>query len=183
MIAGEVRNSDKIVADLLDFARSRPPQVERIEAAQLIDQVLAKHDPPPQVEVTTQCADDLPPLLVDPQQIGMVLGNLVTNAYQAMSYGGTLTIAARRDSKGVAISVTDTGYGISPEHMDQLFEPLFTTKARGVGLGLAICKKLVEGHGGSIQVTSQPGEGSTFTIVLPAAPRCTVADPALQEVE
>ncbi len=104
--------------------------------------------------------------------IGCLLVNLVTNAYQAMTEGGELTISAesRGDPgdrpEGVAISIADTGVGISPEHLDKLFEPLFTTKARGIGLGLAVSRNLAEANGGNIEVKSKEGVGSTFTVIL-----------------
>ena len=101
-----------------------------------------------------------------------VLGNLTTNACQAMIEGGTLTIraqpAALDDGQpAVRIQVIDTGSGITAENLKKLFEPLFTTKARGIGLGLAVSRKLVEANGGRIDVQSEVGKGSTFTVYLP----------------
>ena len=103
------------------------------------------------------------------------MANLVVNAYQAMKEGGALTIKTSEvseklpKSKWVALSVTDTGCGISKENMAKLFEPLFTTKARGIGLGLAVSRILVEANGGSMEVESEKGKGSTFTVRLPVA--------------
>jgi PAS domain S-box-containing protein len=167
MISTEVGNSTKIVSGLLDFARTRPAEREEIGVSDLVAQVLEKHSPPEGVHVTTEVASDLPTVYVDPRQIEQVLTNLVTNAYQAMPEGGSLTISAKAEQNKVAVSVTDTGCGISPENLEKLFEPLFTTKARGIGLGLAVSKNLVETNGGSIEVVSEEGKGSTFTIILP----------------
>jgi signal transduction histidine kinase len=177
IISSEVRNSTKIVSDLLDFARTRPAEREKIAVSELVAQSLEKRPPPENVEVVTEIASDLPPVFVDPRQMGQVLGNLVTNAYQAMPEGGNLTISAQAASLpcgrgragvgAVALSITDTGCGISQENLDKLFEPLFTTKARGIGLGLAVSRNLVEANGGSIEVESKEGEGSTFTVILP----------------
>jgi two-component system NtrC family sensor kinase len=118
-------------------------------------------------------------------QMEQVLGNLSVNACQAMAKGGgRLTISARRvkptpgspsepgkkpgTQKGmVAISVKDTGTGITPENLKLIFEPLFTTKSKGIGLGLAVSRKLAEANGGCIEVESEPGKGSTFTLYLP----------------
>jgi signal transduction histidine kinase len=98
-----------------------------------------------------------------------VLENLVTNAYQAMPEGGTLTIEAKTVRDDVRLSIADTGMGIAKQDMAELFEPLFSTKPRGIGLGLAVTKTLVEANEGSIEVQSQEGKGSTFTLILPVA--------------
>ena len=167
MISEEVRNSTKIVSDLLDFSRTRLPEREEIAVSELVAEVLEKRPPPEKMEVITELAPDLPPVYVDPRQMGQVLVNLVTNAYQAMPEGGALTISAQAEEGQVALSVADTGCGISKEHMAKLFEPLFTTRARGIGLGLAVSRILVEANGGSIEVESEVGQGSTFTVRLP----------------
>jgi signal transduction histidine kinase len=169
LISSEVRNATRIISDLLDFARTRSAERESVVASALITQALQKRPPPEGVQVATEIASDLPPAYVDPEQMGLVLGNLVINAYQAMPEGGSLTISARLEGDRIAIPVADTGCGISQEYMAKLFEPLFTTKARGIGLGLAVSKSLVEANGGSITVESEVGKGSIFTIRLPLA--------------
>jgi signal transduction histidine kinase len=107
----------------------------------------------------------------------MVLGNLITNAHEAMHEGGRLAFSAGAEQETVVLSVVDTGRGIRPEHINKLFEPLFTTKARGIGLGLAVSRDLVEANGGSIHAESEgvPGKGSTFTMRLPTAPAAPAA--------
>jgi len=167
MIASEVRTSEKIVSDLLDLSRTRAGEREEIAVSDLATQVLERQPPPEKVKVTSKIPSNLPPLFVDSQQIGQVLVNLVTNAYQAMPEGGRLTVKANHKKGQVHLSVTDTGCGIPRENMEKLFEPLFTTKARGIGLGLAVSKNLVEANGGSIEVVSEEGKGSTFTVRLP----------------
>lgn len=175
MISSEVRNSEKMVSDLLDLSRTRLPVREEITVSDLVGQALEKRPPPEKVKVTTKIASDLPPVFVDPRQIGQVLVNLVTNAYQAMPEGGRLTISTQAENRQVYLSISDTGCGIPEENMERLFEPLFTTKARGIGLGLAVSKNLVEANGGSIEVespstslrTGEEGKGSTFTVILP----------------
>ena len=175
IISEEVHNSTKIISDLLDFSRTRMLDREEAAVSELVAEVFKKRPPPEEVEVITQIAPDLPPVYVDPRQMEQVLGNLVTNAYQAMKEGGKLTISAQTSevseklpkSKWVALSISDTGCGISPENMAKLFEPLFTTKARGIGLGLATSRILVEANGGSMEVESEEGKGSTFTVRLP----------------
>jgi signal transduction histidine kinase len=120
------------------------------------------------VEVALELPPDLPQVYADPRQMVQVLGNLTVNACQAMPTGGKLTITAYRQEQMVAIAVKDNGVGIPPENMSKLFEPLFTTKLKGIGLGLAVSQKLAEANGGRIEVESEPGQGSTFSVYLPA---------------
>ena len=173
IISSEVRDAEKIVSDLLDFSRTRFPDREKVAVSDLVDHVLERCPPPGDVQVVTQIPSDLPPVFVDPRQMGQVLGNLVTNAYQAMPEGGRLTIETSEVSgkppRSVVVSISDNGCGISEENRPKIFEPLFTTRARGIGLGLAMSKNLVEANGGSIEVESEEGKGSTFTVRLPVA--------------
>jgi signal transduction histidine kinase len=175
VIEQEVHNAGKIISDLLDFAQTKPAEREPVAVAGLVRQTLERYPVPAPVELALELPDDLPKVFTDPRQVEQVLGNLVTNACQAMVPGpateaprsGRLTISAARKKKMVTIAVKDTGTGITPENLTQLFEPLFTTKARGIGLGLAVSKKLAEANGGRIEVESELGKGSTFTLVLP----------------
>jgi signal transduction histidine kinase len=114
----------------------------------------------------------LPPFQADRDQIKQVLINLVQNAIEASEEGGALTLTAfelaRGQETGVAIHVMDTGTGVAPEALPHVFEPFFTSgKHRGTGLGLAICRNIVDAHGGDIQLTSQPGKGTTVRVWLP----------------
>jgi len=167
IIASEVRSSDRIVAGLLDLSRTRPAERGDVRVAELVATVLEKQPPPDGIEVATDIDPALQPVHVDVQQISQVLNNLVTNAYQAMPGGGTLKIKATAAEDGARISFADTGCGIPEEDMEKLFEPLFTTKARGIGLGLSVSKNLAEVNGGSIEVEGEVDQGSTFTVVLP----------------
>jgi signal transduction histidine kinase len=122
------------------------------------------------VVLRSEVPDKLPPLNVDPLQMGQVFQNLITNGIQAMTDGGTLRICARRaDNEGsfIEICIADTGEGISAENMKMLFQPLFTTKAKGIGLGLTVCRNLTEANGGRIKVESELGKGTQFIILLP----------------
>jgi PAS domain S-box-containing protein len=170
IIDTEVRTSDAIIHDLLDFGRMRPSEPMPFPVTTLVAEVLQRHPAPPGVQVYVEIPDDLPDAYVDAQQIALVLNNLITNAYQAMVDGGSLRIRARAVRRTVAISITDTGSGISAQHLDRVFEPLFTTKKRGIGLGLALSKDLVGANDGTITVVSTEGEGSTFTVSLPTVP-------------
>ncbi len=167
MISSEVQNSEKIVSDLLDFSRIKPSEREETEISEMIDGVRKRHAPPENVKITVDITEDLPPVYVDPRQIGQVLDNLITNAYQAMPEGGELNIESKKVKNKVHILFKDTGSGISKENMKKLFEPLFTTKARGIGMGLSVSKNLAESNSGRIEIESEEGKGSTFTIILP----------------
>jgi PAS domain S-box-containing protein len=172
VIEQEVHNAEKIITDLLDFARVKSVDQELIAIPVLVQSVLARFLVPEYITTVLDLPADLPNILVDQRQMEQVLGNLTTNACQAMIEGGTLTIRAQPAALGdgqpaVRIQVIDTGSGIAAENLKKLFEPLFTTKARGIGLGLAVSRKLVEANGGRIDVQSEVGKGSTFTVYLP----------------
>ncbi len=160
-----------IVSGLLGFARSREPR--RVEAASLgsiVKEALGQVPVPANVEVSVELSDGLPALAVDEVQMTQVLANLVTNAIEAMPQGGKLKISSRRiDGREVALDVEDSGVGIPEENLRRLFEPLFTTKLLGTGLGLATSKQIVEAHGGRIEVESRQDRGSRFTVRLSAS--------------
>jgi signal transduction histidine kinase len=164
----QIRTSEKIVADLLDFARTKPPQRARVAIADLVKEQLTRVTIPETVRVDRTDIDPATSVYVDSIQIGQILINLVTNAVQAMEEtGGTLTIRSRSSASSAIIDVIDTGPGISKEHIGQVFEPLFTTKARGIGLGLSVSRSLALSNGGELTVTSKPGQGATFSLSLP----------------
>jgi PAS domain S-box-containing protein len=164
----EVASCEHIISSLLEFARQKPPAKHRTDIADIIQRTLSHMRVPEKVEVVSQHDRALPLILADPDQLSQVFDNVILNAVQAMPEGGQLVIKYSVPEPGwVAISFTDTGVGMSPEAMKSLFQPLFTTKAKGIGLGLAIVKTLVEGHKGTIEVQSELGEGSTFTVKLP----------------
>lgn len=181
----EIEKSQRIITDLLDFARTKAPQVKTVAVSELVRGCAGKCSFPENVAFIANIADDLPDLCIDPLQIGQVMLNLFTNGIQAMPEGGKLTVDARlieislpsdngndpERKRWIEITVTDTGVGISPEGMKRLFQPLFTTKPKGVGLGLTVCKNLTEANGGKIEVTSQVGKGTVFSLKLPVGER------------
>ncbi len=168
IIKQEIDNSLWIITDLLDFARTKTPQTQSISVRELLNRSIGKCAIPDTVKLRIQIPDALPLLRIDPLQMGQVLQNLITNAVQAMPTGGILTLRGGQDSEGtVRLEVADSGEGISPENMNKLFQPLFTTKAKGIGLGLVVCKNLVEANRGRFEVESEPDRGSTFAVVLP----------------
>jgi len=166
----EVDAVDRILSDLLDFARTPKPVFAPASISAIVRDALQAVTVPPNVEVVSQLEEPLT-LVVDAIQLRRVFINLITNAVEAMTpSGGTLELYARRVGDMVEVTVADTGRGIDPKHMHRLFDPLFTTKVKGVGLGLATCKMLVDGHGGTITVDSTLGRGSAFTVRLPLKP-------------
>ena len=163
----EVGTTEGIIAALLDFARPREPEQRPTELVDLLRKTLSKLRVPDSVEVTWRL-EPVASVSVDPIQIGQVFRNILENALQAMPDGGRLTIeTGSTSSEEVHVAITDTGPGISAEHLSELFEPLFTTRARGIGLGLSVAQTLVERHGGFIDVDSAVGRGSTFRVRLP----------------
>ncbi len=171
IIKNEIAGSERIVSDLLDSVRIKPPQQEAVALGVLIEQTLGKLTLPSNVTPKLEIPETLPPLRVDAQQIHQVFRNLISNAAEAMPEGGVLEISAVADeaAKQITISVRDSGTGMTPEQMKKLFQPLFTTKARGIGLGLVVVKNLTEANGGRVEVRSEAGKGTVFTITLPAA--------------
>jgi PAS domain S-box-containing protein len=167
IIETEVRNSERIIAELLDFARIDTPSTQAVQLATVMHQALKKQAPSAGIHLRLEIPPKLPPVIVDPRHMEQILDNLLLNAYQAMPQGGELRVNAEVHDGSLRLSVADTGAGISEDNLSKLFEPLFTTKTRGIGLGLAICKKLVEANGGTILVESQEGCGSTFIVTLP----------------
>ena len=122
-----------------------------------------------QIKLQRDLSPDLPPIEAVPGELEQVFLNLVLNAVDAMPEGGSLHVSScRTDDDRLAMAVSDTGTGILPEHMDRIFEPFFSTKEGGTGLGLSISYSVVERHGGDITVQSVVGEGTTFTVWLPA---------------
>ena len=163
----EVTTATRIVSDLLDFARAKPPSQAPTDLSELVREVLDRTPLAENVEVVARLAPDLPPVAVDALQVQQVLGNLITNGAQAMPEGGTLTIETARAEGGARVAVSDTGVGIAPENLEKIFQPLFTTKAKGIGLGLAVAQGLAEANGGTISVESAVGRGSRFLVVFP----------------
>ena len=168
----EVLSSERIISSLLDFARAKPPIKRKANINNIIQDSLTRASIPKNIKLTRKLDKELPDILADPDQLGQVFGNIILNAIQALHEGGKLIIKSKNLSpKWAVVSFTDTGSGISKDTMGKLFEPLFTTKAKGIGLGLAVTKTMVEAHGGTIDVESEVGKGSTFTVHLPISPK------------
>jgi signal transduction histidine kinase len=169
-IERNVELADGVITALSNFARMPVPELRPIDVETMVREVLEINPPGDHLEVSVECPPGLPRALGDVDQLRIVLGNLVRNARDAMPQGGRLTIAARAEDGRLEIAVADTGKGIEAAELNRIMEPLYSTKARGLGLGLAIARSIVEKNQGIIQVASEPGRGSVFTVRLLAAP-------------
>jgi len=168
MLEKEATISERIISSLLDFARPKRPVQQRININEVIQDALLCTAVPNNVGVVKLLNDELPKIQADPDQLAQVFRNIVLNAIQAMSDNGKLIIKSYAPQPmWIAVSFIDTGDGIPKEKINRIFEPLFTTKAKGIGLGLTLAKTFVERHGGTIEVESEVGKGSTFIVNLP----------------
>jgi PAS domain S-box-containing protein len=173
-VLDQVKRIDGTLRDLLTYARPKTANLEPTDLNEVVDRALAVVSllPNNRVNVVRQFDARLPRALVDAELFGQVMTNLFINAVQAMSAEGTLTVTTSTiASGGIRVQVRDTGPGMSPTQLTQIFEPFYTTKTRGTGLGLPICRRVVEAHGGTISVESEPGKGAEFTISIPYSKR------------
>jgi len=168
IIDEEVNSANKVITDLLGFSRVGKPTVAPANIAGIIEDALRYTPVPENVELIKDINSNLPMVMVDGDQIKQVFLNIILNALQAMPEGGRLEIRASDKGKSVDVEFIDTGGGIPDSVKKKIFDPLFTTKAKGVGLGLSVCKTIIEHHEGDIRVKSKEGEGTTFTLSLPA---------------
>jgi signal transduction histidine kinase len=171
-VRSEVERLNRLLTDFRRYAKLPPLTLAACDLGLLINEVLDFSEPEAQRQNVEVIRDihPLPPVVLDRGQFKQALLNLIVNANQAMEKGGKLTVRARPLNGKVRIDVEDTGPGVEPDEIDKIFELFFSTKADGAGVGLAIVKKVVEGHGGHIRVESQPGLGATFSIFLPVNP-------------
>jgi len=167
---GEIGRLDYIITQFLQAIRPTVPQLKPASLNDVVQKTLELLKPEldnRSINVKTRTARQLPSTPIDAGQMQQVLVNLVKNAIQAMTKGGTLTLQTGEGSDGVWVSVSDTGGGIPQEQINRIFEPFYTTKKKGSGLGLMIVQRIVRAHGGRIELESQVGRGTTFRIWLP----------------
>ena len=172
LIQEEASRARDIVRDLLQFSRQRDFMPETANLNQVLEHVITmvrRQGGFGPVTVNEQLAPDLPGVELDISRIKQVFLNIINNAVYVMSNGGSLTVRTTASSRGVRVDFEDTGPGIAPEHRDRIFDPFFTTKPEvsGTGLGLSVSLGIVQSHGGTIEVASELGKGTTFTVVLP----------------
>jgi signal transduction histidine kinase len=162
--------ADGVITALSNFAKLPLPNLNPFPVEQCVREALEFNPLPDHVRVKVDCPPALPRVLADADQLRIVFANLIRNAREAMPQGGELTIAGSHNGEHVDVAVADTGVGIAPENLAHVTEPLYSTKARGLGLGLAIARAILEKNKGSLRVASELGRGTTFTVRLTAAP-------------
>ncbi len=162
--------ADGVITALSNFAKLPLPNLHPFPVGHCIREALEFNPLPDTVAVRVDCPAALPCVLADFDQLRIVFANLIRNAREAMPQGGQLTIVGAPADDHVDVAVADTGVGIAPENLARITEPLYSTKARGLGLGLAIARAILEKNKGSLRVASEPGRGTTFTVRLTAAP-------------
>jgi two-component system sensor histidine kinase HydH len=170
LMLGEVHRLNSIVEQFLALAHPVEIKAEPLPLPEVLKELAALQESTAKdsnVRIQVIATPNMPPLMADPAHLTQVLLNLMLNGLQAMPHGGTLTLEAKASNGKCLIAVADSGAGIAREDQQRIFEPYFTTKVKGTGLGLAISRRIIEAHGGTLNVTSKVGQGSRFEISLP----------------
>jgi len=170
LIERNIAYSNKIINDLLDYSREIELELSESDPKSLVKEALSIVEVPNNVQLIN-LTENKPKMEVDAEKVKRIFVNLIKNAIEAMPKGGALTIKSRKVDDKVEIVFSDTGGGMSKETLEKLWTPLFTTKAKGMGFGLPICKRFVEAHGGVISAEGARGKGSTFVVKLPIRPK------------
>jgi two-component system sensor histidine kinase HydH len=181
----EVDRLNRVIGQLLEFARPMAIQKKQTQLQSLIShslKLVEKQTQGKEIQVKAVLSPEVGPLDVDPDRLNQVFLNLFLNAIEAMDKGGTLSVTLSEDTEasGVTVRVTDTGAGISEEHLEHVFDPYFTTRQTGTGLGLAIVHKIMESHQGEVKVESEVGKGTTVTLFLPRLPQEQTKDSGVE---
>lgn len=170
LIENNIKYSDKIIGDLLEYSREIRLELTEATPESIVQEALSAVQVPKKIRIADKLKSR-PKLRVDKEKMRRVFINIIKNALDAMPKGGALTIESKTVGNSVAFDFSDTGVGMSKETLDKLWSPLFTTKAKGMGFGLPICRRLVEAHGGGISAESHLGNGTKFTITVPIEPK------------
>ena len=176
----EIQRLHDIVENFLRFARVQDLKTAPADLNALVEELCDFYEPQAATQgivVRTYFAPGLPPLAIDADQFKQAVLNLMLNAQHAMPDGGELIMTTRHDGSSVALDVTDTGVGMTEEVLTRIFDPFFSTRSGGSGLGLPTTRRIIEAHGGSIEVQSVPGKGSRFSVRLPVLAEATVEPP------
>jgi two-component system, sporulation sensor kinase E len=172
VIKHEIDRLDRVIKALLDFGRPASPSMRTVDVRRVLEEVVLftrKFADRSHVGIVEEYDDDVPEVMGDPEQLKQVFVNLISNAVQSMADdGGALTVSVGHEDDFVFVRFVDTGPGITPDYIGKVFDPFFSTRDDGTGLGLTIVHRIVDEHGGHIEVTSDPGTGTAFTVHLPA---------------
>jgi len=174
IIHKEIQRLNRLLTNLLDFARPRKPEFQPVDPSRLIDAIvnLAGHSAEQKgINLRKIVPPSVPPIECDAEQMKQVILNLAINAIQAMTGPGEVLLSAKPSDSSVMISVRDQGPGIAEEDMDKIFNPFFTTKEAGTGLGLSVVHQIVTQHGGVVNAEQNPEGGMTFSLVIPQQQR------------
>ena len=186
MICEEVERLENILSNVMDFTRPAKPELVPCFVPDFLRKIvrelgdeMKRH----RVLIDTDIGEDVPTVSLDAEKVKQVILNLMRNSADAMPDGGAVRVSLRaaEEGKGVEIGITDTGQGMTAKVLQKIFSPFFTTKPDGTGLGLALSRKIVEDHGGRLMAESEPGQGSTFRIILPLEPPSMAADAEFSE--
>ena len=169
IINKNIKYSDKIINDLLDYSKDLTLETIPINSKLLVEESLSLIGIPKNIQIINEIPNELS-IEADKDKMKRILANFFRNAIEAMPHGGKLEIKSQKSEENTQLIIKDTGVGIPKEYLEKLFAPFSTTKAKGMGLGLAICNRLVELHGGTISVESEFGKGTTFIVTLPSKP-------------
>lgn len=170
LIEQDIDYSNKIINDLLEYSGDIPLELSRFALEPILREALSLAKVPKKIKVTCS-TKQCPMMKADVEKMKRVFVNIIKNAVDAMPSGGRLGIKSKESEGYAEISFSDTGYGIPEDGLMKIWVPLFTTKAKGMGLGLSICKRIVEAHGGTISVRSEVGKGTTFTVKTAIKPK------------
>lgn len=167
IIEGEVKHSNEVIEQMLSFTRARELQLVPLSLDAIVEEVAGGYPFPPGVAVKSAADPDNPRVNVDKDTVCTAVRCVLSNAAQAMPGGGTLAVAFSQDEKTASVSFTDSGPGFPGGDAEKAFEPFFTTRPRGVGLGLPIARKFMRAHGGDARAENVPGGGARVTLSLP----------------
>jgi len=169
LIEKDIEHSNKIISDLLEYSRELRLELAETTPKTIVEEAFSLVEVPKNIQVLDSTQSE-PKVKVDMEKIKRVFANLIKNAIEAMPKGGKLTLKTKETNGKLEIAFTDTGVGIPKNNLEKIGKPLFTTKSKGIGLGLSICKRIVEAHRGNISVESTVGKGTTFTVTIPIEP-------------
>jgi signal transduction histidine kinase len=170
LIGKNIEYSNKIINDLLDYSREIELEIVERTPKSIVKESLSLVEIPRNVKVI-DLTENKPKISIDVDKVKRAFVNIIKNAVEAMPRGGKLTIKSRTLNGNVEIKFSDTGTGMTKETQQKIWTPLFTTKAKGMGFGLPICKRFIEAHGGAISVKSVRGKGTTFRVTFPTEPK------------